>query len=90
MKRLLALLLLLSFAFCCPLFSACDQTPGDVVIGGDELHPNENHKPSAPSDGGEGDVGGDNGGEGETPPEIEEPSGGIGKNEPVDLPFVPV
>ena len=91
MKRLLALLLLLSLTVCCPVFSACDQTPGDVVIGGDELHPNEDPAPPTPGEGEENVGGGGEGeGEGGTPPETEEPSDGIGTNDPVDLPYVPV
>ncbi|MBQ8351845.1 MAG: hypothetical protein IJY20_07370 [Clostridia bacterium] len=95
MKRLQAICLLLSLLLGCVFFPACDSTPSDVVISGDELFPNEdeNNTPTTPPDGsGEGEgnpSGGENEGGEEEPPE-EDTSGGIGKNEAVDLPFVPV
>lgn len=81
MKRLHAVLLLLSLLFSCVLLPACDSTPSNVVIGDDELHSN-------PPGEGEGNEGGENGGE--TTPGEDGPDSGIGENEAVDLPFVPV
>ena len=74
MKRVQAVILLLAMLLGCAALSACDGTPSDVTIDGSELVPNDRN-PQQP---------------GNTDGEPDRNDGGIGDNEAVDLPYLPV
>lgn len=73
MKRICSLVILLGILLSLLALAACDNAPGEVTIGGDELLPNEKNDTTTPG-----------------VEDVPEHDGGIGDNQPVDLPYLPV
>ena len=76
MKRCIALLLVL-LSLTVPIFSGCDGEVGDVTIDGSQIIPNQNGE----TENVDPDINPDN-----SKPD----DNGIGNNEMVDLPYLPV